>query len=78
MACVTGKSIDMVVERVNGIHYIPILGDIFPRFWGDVRAVYRSRHLVHTDKGTFEVGEEEHQQLSEGDQLDVSGRTMVR
>lgn len=75
MARVTGKSIDMVVERVNGVHYIPILGDLFPRFWGDVQAVCRSRFLVHTDQGTFEVTEAEHAQVVENGVLDTSGRT---
>lgn len=77
MARITGKSIDMVVERVNGVHYIPILGDLFPRFWGDVQAVCRSRYLLHTDEGTYEVSEAEHRSLNPGDPLDLSGRSAV-
>jgi hypothetical protein len=75
MARVTGKSIDMVVERLNGVHYIPLLGDLFPRFWGDVQTVCRSRYLVHTDTGTFEVTEAEHTQVVEDGEFDTAGRS---
>lgn len=42
---------------MSGPLYIPILGRIFPRPWGDRREVQRTRYLIHTDAGSFEVSE---------------------
>lgn len=55
---ITAKSTSpLFTERVNGPLYIPILGDLFPRLWGDRREVQRKRFLVHTAHDTFEVSE---------------------
>lgn len=57
-AIITAKSIDPdFTEFVNSPLYIPILGRLFPRLWGDRREIRRRRFLVHTDAGTFEVSE---------------------
>ncbi len=64
---ITAKSTEPFTERVNGPLYIPILGDLFPRLWGDRREVQRKRLLVHTDEGTFEVSEAEYAELEVGD-----------
>lgn len=56
---VRSKSIDPDYrELVSGPLYIPILGRLFPRLWGDRREITRTRYLVYTDVGSFEVSEE--------------------
>lgn len=65
---ITAKSISpSFTERINGPLYIPVLGDLFPRLWGDRREVRRKRFLVHTDAGTFEVSEAKFAELQVGD-----------
>lgn len=53
-------------ELVNGPLYIPVLGRLFPRLWGDRREVRRTRYLVHTDAGSFEVDRTAFDQLVVG------------
>lgn len=58
---ITSKSIDHAfTETVNGPLYIPILGRLIPQLWGDRREVQRTRYMIHTDTGSFEVSEEEY------------------
>lgn len=67
---ITAKSIDPdFTEFVNGPLHIPILGDLFPRLWGDRREIRRRRFLVHTDAGTFEVSEAAWATLRIGDHV---------
>lgn len=71
MVVITAKSIDPAyTELVNGPLYIPVLGNLFPRLWGDRRVVTRKRFLVHTDAGSFEVSEKKFAALHNGDRYD--------
>ena len=64
---VTGKSIDPdFKEVVNSYLYIPILGDLFPRLWGDRRTIKRTRFLIHTVQGILEVEESEWESIQVG------------
>lgn len=54
---------------MSGPLYIPVLGRLFPRLWGDRRAVQRTRYLVHTDAGSVEVSEERYTALRVDDRL---------
>lgn len=56
-------------ELVNGPLYIPVLGRLFPRLWGDRREIRRARYLVHTDTGSVEVSENEFDQMVVGEPL---------
>lgn len=53
-------------ELVSGPLYIPVLGRLFPRLWGDRREVRRTRYLVHTDAGSVEVDRTAFDQLVVG------------
>ncbi len=68
------KTIEVVVERINGIHYIPVLGDLFPKLWGDIQEVERSCHLIHTALGCWEVSAEEYASLQVGSPFNPEGR----
>ena len=65
-AVITAKSTEPYTERINGPLYLPVLGDLFPRLWGDRREVQRKRFLVYTDEGTFEVSEAKFMELQVG------------
>ncbi len=65
---IRSKSIDPDYrELVSGPLYIPVLGRLFPRLWGDRREVRRTRYLAHTDVGSFEVNEKEFDQMVVGE-----------
>lgn len=67
---VRGKSIDHdFTEVINGQHYIPILGDLLPKLWGDLRTIKRTRFLLSTDAGVLEVEESEYQQIEVGQRV---------
>lgn len=68
---ITAKYIDHAfTETVNGPLYVPILGRLFPRLWGDRREMRRTRYLVYTDEGCFEVSQSEYGSVSIGDAFD--------
>lgn len=77
-ARVERKSIDHhFKEQVNGHLFIPVLGNLFPSLWGDVRAIERKRYLIHTATAMIEVGVEEFDRIRIGDDLELNGRDIL-
>lgn len=58
-------------EKVNGPLYIPVLGDLFPRIWGDVRTIVRNRYWITCGLESFEVSREQYALVVIGEHFEV-------
>lgn len=69
------KSIDKLVietsyEAGSGSLHIPILGDLFPKIWGQkMKGSLRHYMIIGTEK--YDVKEEIYKQLKEGDKVEI-------
>lgn len=63
MEKVVRKKVEKSFEAGSGELYIPILGDLFPKLWGQ-KINEKYKYLVFTEKYRYEVGEEDYSILN--------------
>ena len=71
MEKVVSKKIEKSFEAGSGALYIPILGNIFPKLWGQ-KMNEKKKYLIFTEKYKYQVEEDDYNKLEEGDKFDKS------
>jgi hypothetical protein len=69
MEKVVSKIVEKSYEAGSGSLYIPILGDISPKNWGQKMAE-NDIFIIITEKHRYQVKEEDYNKLKEGDDFD--------
>ena len=69
MEKVVSKKVVKSFEAGSGALYIPILGDLFPKLWGQ-KMKGSNKYFIFTEKFKYEVNEEDYNKLNEGDVFD--------
>ena len=69
METVVEKKIEEGYEAGSGTLNIPILGDLFPKVWGqEMKKIYK--YYIFTEKYRYAVDEEVYNSLNIGDEFD--------
>jgi hypothetical protein len=69
METVKSKRIEESAEAGSGAMFIPILGNLFPKLWGQKMNV-SNKYLVFTDKHKYQVNEENYHKVIIGEAFD--------
>ena len=69
MEKIVDKEIKKSFEAGSGNLFIPILGDLFPKLWGQ-KMNEKNKYLIFTEKYRYEVGEGDYSTLNIGDVFD--------
>lgn len=69
MKKVVSKKVEKSFEAGSGAMYIPILGDLFPKLFGQ-KMQESNKYFIFTEESRYEVKEEDYNTLNAGDAFD--------